>query len=412
MSSHSNDNRDEPGARSVDVRTCKECDVFGEDRCSMHGKMVSGGASDHGYTRLRSKYAGSCRVCRRPFEKDQIIYWAPERKPMCEPCGQGNDGAEASLPDADRARMMQLMDVMAIIEQYEKPWNDAIQDQFETTLAALYGQFRTVARVSAYLERHMEELRSIPARRGMQHSRPLISKRADACRICHKTTEKGELIWWSPSEPLMCFDCGRGKDPIESDLPEEDRKRVDALLARAAEFDGMSRPWTPEQICEYDVLLVSLYSRYRAIGRVKRVLLKHIDSLKDIAERKGPGEKRTVLAKAADSCKSCSRTIDKGDVVWWSPDEHRLCFDCGQVEQGEGAPDGADHIRARSLLERLVELDSQHVATLPVAWAAKLLDEREDVLIELYCEFRHIDEVRKRLYENFTELCAIAGKAQ
>lgn len=377
----------------------------------MHAKIVSSSGSERGYTRMRSKYSGNCRVCKRSFEKDQTIYWAPERKPMCESCGQGQDGAEASLPESDRVRMMQLMDVMSGIEQIAKPWNDEVQEQFETTLGTLYGQFRTVARVGAYLERHMDELRSIPARRGMQHSRPLISKRGDVCRICHKATEKGELIWWSPSEPLMCFDCGRGKDPIESALSDDDRKRVDALLRRAAEFEKITKPWTPELVCEYDALLISLYSRYRSVVRVKRVLLKHIESLKDIAERKGPGDKRTVLAKSTDSCRSCDRTIDKGDVVWWSPDEQRLCFDCGQAEQEE-APNSADQTRARSLLERLAQLDGQDAANLPVAWAAKLLDEREDVLIELYCDFRHLDEVRKRLYENFTELCAIAGKAQ
>lgn len=416
MSSPSSDNpsgKRSPAAKSestTDVRACKECDVFGEDRCSMHGGTTSSVASEQGYTRLKSKYAGTCRVCRKAFEKDDIIYWAPERKPMCSVCGQSGDGGEGSLDAAAKEKMTALLETLSSLERLPKPWDEEAQDKFETTLASLYGQFRGIARVSSYLDRHMDELKSIPARRGMLHSRPLISKRPDHCRICHKRTETGDLIWWSASEPLMCFDCGRGKDAVEAALAPEERARMEALLKRGQEFELFEKPWTPEQVCEYDALLVSLYSRFRAVAKVKRVLLKHIDGLKDIARRKGPGDKRTVIARQESQCRSCNRAIDKGDVVWWAPDSQRLCFDCGSLAQEESFDD-AEQQRARELLERLVQLDTQSAADLPAAWASKLLDEREDVLIELYCDFRHLDEVRKRLYENFHELCAIAGKA-
>ncbi len=406
MSAHSDDNI---AGTAIDSKMCGECDTFGEDRCSVHGQL-SAPPPDHGYTRMVSRYGGACRSCRGSFAKDDIIYWAPERKPLCEACGQGSDPAEIALSALEKDQMSLLLETMAKIEKISKPWTVEIQDQFETTLAALYGQFRKVVRVRTFVERHMEELKSIPARQGMRHSRPLLSRRADVCRICHKHTEKGELIWWSPSEPLMCFDCGRGKDPEEALLSADDRKRLASLLERAKQFDDSGNGGTSEQRAEYDALLVILYSRFRRIVQVKRILLKHMESLKAIAGRKGPGNIRTVISKQDHTCRACSRTIDKGEVVWWSPDEQRLCFDCGQLEE-TSAPDNQQLRRALELLEQLKRLDDQTPENLPAAWAAKLLDEREDVLIELYCDLRHLDEVRVVLYDHFTELCAIAGRA-
>lgn len=414
MASHSDDKGKLPTTdSSVDSRSCRECDTFGEDRCSIHAHLCAS-TGPPSYKRMPARYAGTCSSCSSKFAKDDIIFWAPERKPICDRCGPGGDktcATERILAPDQRITMIRLLDTMQAIENASRPWDDSTQDQFETTLAALYGQFRNVSKVKICIERHMNELNAIPARQGMKHSRPLVSKRPDVCRVCNKHTERGELIWWSPSEPLMCFDCGRGKDAEEAALSNDDRAKMSEMLQGAKFFEELGDACTVEQRSEYDALLVNLYSRFRKIIKVKRLLVKHMESLKAIAARQGPGNKRTVISKQEHTCKSCNRTIGKGEVLWWSPDEHRLCFDCGQNEDESAQPDNEQVRRARELLEQLKRLDEQTPSNLPPAWAAKLLDEREDVLIELYCDLRHLEEVRVILYDHFTELCAIASKA-
>lgn len=97
---------------------------------------------------------------------------------------------------------------------------------------------------------------------------------------CGRAYKKGERIFWSPNKGARCFHCGRGRDPVEMDLSEEDKQQIQTLTDRIQRLGGLPKPLKPNLQEQFDEALLVLARRYAKVAKVKKVLEQHGDAVK------------------------------------------------------------------------------------------------------------------------------------